>query len=174
MAGDGASLEALDERLGTVGRAMTSNVLELAPTLLASDAVRTLTEAGIAGAPVVEEGKVIGIITLRDLLDREAHAAAQVMTGPFLRGDRQLGALRVADVMTRDVFTAREDWPLSRAIMLMDDAGVNRLPVVDREERPIGILARDDVVRAVAMALREAQAETHRAAKPDWTLLEAD
>ncbi|MFB3739879.1 MAG: HPP family protein [Candidatus Velamenicoccus archaeovorus] len=175
MGGDRASLELLDEQLSTVGAAMTVNVLELAPTLLASEAVRILTEAGIAGAPVVEDGRVVGIITLRDLLDREGHGAAQVMTGPFLRADRQLGPLRVADVMTRDVFTAREDWPLSRAILLMDDAGVNRLPVVDREDRPIGILARDDVLRAVAMALREmAAARAERASRPDWTVLEAD
>ncbi|HEX9123296.1 MAG TPA: CBS domain-containing protein, partial [Actinomycetota bacterium] len=116
---------------------------------------------------------VVGVITLRDLLDRESHGASQV-TGPFLRGDRQLGGLHVADVMTREVVTAREDWPLSRAIVLMEDAGVNRLPVLDREDHPVGILARDDVVRAVAGALREAQAQEQRPSKPDWTLLEAD
>jgi CBS domain-containing protein len=173
MDGDGAFRKAVDERFGTVGRAMTSNVLELSPGLLASDAVRALTEAGVAGAPVVEGGKVVGVITLRDLLDRETPGASQV-TGPFLRGDRQLAGLYVADVMTRDVYTAQEDWPLSRAIMLMDEAGVNRLPVLDRDQRPVGILARDDVVRAVAKALREARAHEQREAKPDWTLLEAD
>lgn len=173
MDADGGFRRMVEERFGAVGAAMTSSVVELAPSLLAAEAVRILSEAGVAGGPVVEEGRLVGVITLGDLLGREHQGASQV-TGPFLRGDRQLGTLKVADVMTREVVTAREDWPLTRAIVLMDDAGVNRLPVVDRSDRPIGILAREDVVRAVASALRHASAAEERETKPDWTVLEVD
>ncbi|HZD79269.1 MAG TPA: CBS domain-containing protein [Actinomycetota bacterium] len=164
----------LQERFGRVREAMTSSVVELEPSLLAAEAVRLLSEAGVTGGPVVEDGRVVGIVTLSDLIGREHHAAAHV-TGPFLRSDRQLGNLKVTDVMTREVVTACEDWPLVRAIVTMDDAGVNRLPVLDAFDHPVGILARDDVVRAVAAALRWAErAEEHGAQVPDWTLLEAD
>jgi predicted transcriptional regulator len=143
-----------ESRFGTVGAAMTANVLTFEPETRASDAALQLAAAGVAGAPVLESGRVVGVLTLRDLLEREGHTASQ-MSGPFLRGERHLANLKVADVMTKEVVTAREEWPLTRAIEVMDAAGVSRLPVVDEADRSVGILARDDVLRAVARALRE-------------------
>jgi CBS domain-containing protein len=75
-------------------------------------------------------------------------------SGPFLRGERHLAQLTVADVMTKEIVTARADDPLAHAIVVMDSAGVNRLPVVDEQDRPVGILARDDILRALAAGLR--------------------
>ena len=50
--------------------------------------------------------------------------------------------------------TAQPDWPLVRAVRAMTDHGVNRLPVVDRAGRPLGVVTRDDVLRAVAACHR--------------------
>jgi len=78
-----------------------------------------------------------------------------VMTsGPFLSREHLLVRFRVADLMTFEQVTARADWPLGRAVLAMDEVGVNRLPVVDAEGRPVGILTRDDVVSALARRLR--------------------
>ena len=142
-----------EERFGTVGDAMTRRVLTFDSGMRASDAALRLASEGIAGVPVVDGTRVVGIITLRDLLEREGHVAAQT-SGPFLRGERHLSKLTVADVMTKDVDTTRADGPLVSAIDLMDSAGVSRLPVVDEEDRPLGILARDDVLRSIAAVLR--------------------
>jgi|GEM_PF-1545801 CBS domain-containing protein len=139
---------------GTVGRAMTANVFTLEPTTRASEAALRLSREGIAGAPVVEASVVVGIVTLRDLLEREGHLAPQT-SGPFLRGERHLANLTVADVMTRDVVTIHREDSLLHAIDVMDAVGVNRLPVVDERDRPVGILARDDVIHAIALAVRE-------------------
>lgn len=140
-------------RFGTVGDAMTRRVLTFEPGMRASDAALRLASEGIAGGPVVEEGRVVGVLTLRDLLEREGHVATQT-SGPFLRGERHLANLTVADVMTREVVTVHAGDPLAQAIELMDRAGVNRLPVVDEQDRAVGILARDDVLRAIAAVLR--------------------
>jgi CBS domain-containing protein len=53
--------------------------------------------------------------------------------------------------MSRDVVTAQADWPLTRAVEIMRRKGINRLPVVDGSGRLVGILTRDDVLRAVAL-----------------------
>jgi len=150
---DEAFRREVGRRFGSVGEAMTRRVLTFEPGMRASDAALRLAAEGIAGGPVVEGGRVVGVLTLRDLLEREGHVAAQT-SGPFLRGERHLAKLTVRDVMTAEVVTVRAGDPLVRAIELMDRAGVNRLPVVDEQERPVGILARDDVLRRVAAALR--------------------
>lgn len=151
MEHDAFSREA-ERRFGTVRDAMTKRVVTLEPGTRASDAAMRLAAEGVAGAPVVDGGAVVGILTLRDLVEREGLSTQT--TGPFLRGERHLSKLTVADVMTRSVVTARADWPLTRALELMDSAEVNRLPIVDDEGRPVGILARDDVLHAIATALR--------------------
>jgi CBS domain-containing protein len=52
--------------------------------------------------------------------------------------------------MSKSVCVATPELPLVEAVIKMDDRGVDRLPVVDVDGRPVGIVAREDVVRAVA------------------------
>jgi CBS domain-containing protein len=138
---------------GDVGEAMTARVVTFEPGMRASDAALRLSAEGVAGAPVLQSGRVVGVVSLSDLLAREGHLAPQT-SGPFLRGERHLANLTVAEVMTREVVTVHHREPLLHAIELMDAEGVNRLPVVDDLERVIGILARDDVLGAIARAVR--------------------
>jgi CBS domain-containing protein len=56
--------------------------------------------------------------------------------------------------MTAEPVTARADAPLAEAVLSMDRAGVNRVPVVDAGGRPVGILTRDDVLRVLARRIR--------------------
>jgi len=52
--------------------------------------------------------------------------------------------------MSDEPVTVRPDWPLVQAVRSMVDHGVSRVPVVDQTGIPLGILTRDDVLRAVA------------------------
>jgi CBS domain-containing protein len=144
----------LEDLLGTVGAAMTGEVVALAADLPADAAVRRLERVGVSGAPVVKAGRVVGVVTLRDLLTPASVAPPAMTSGPFLRHEHLLTRLRVAELMTFEPVTARADWPLGRAILAMDETGVNRLPVVHADGRPAGILTRDDVIGALARRLR--------------------
>jgi CBS domain-containing protein len=151
---DNSEISPLDEFLGTVGTAMTTGVLVLDSHTPADVAARRMEDSGVSGAPVVDEGRVVGVVTLADLLAR-AGAKRPIMTsGPFLRVEGALADLKVDEAMTAQVVTANPDWPLARAVSMMEEAGVNRLPVVDVEGRLVGILARDDVIRAIARSAR--------------------
>jgi CBS domain-containing protein len=102
----------------------------------------------VSGALVVDHGRVVGVVTRRDLLvptllDNPSHLQ---LPGRSAR----LTALGVSDLMSDEPVTAAPDRPLVQAVRAMIDHGVNRLPVVDRAGRPIGVLTRDGVLRAVA------------------------
>ena len=141
--------------LGTVEEAMTGRVLALAADTPADVAARRLEQAQVSGAPVVDRGRVIGVVTIRDLIAPALVAGANTQTtGPFLRHEHHLARYRVQDLMTSEPVTARADWPLARLVVAMEEAGVNRVPVVDDDGGPVGILTRDDVLRLLARRLR--------------------
>jgi CBS domain-containing protein len=146
------SLEGL---LGTVGEAMTGEVLVLEADTPVDVALRRLEHTQVSGAPVVDHGRVVGVVTLRDLLVPVMADGPVMTSGPFHRHEHQLTGYRVHELMTAEPVTARTDWPLAQAILAMEQAGVNRLPVVDSGGRPAGILTRDDVLRVLARRIRE-------------------
>jgi CBS domain-containing protein len=138
----------LERQLGTVGSAMTRDVVLLAADMSAEMALRRLDQKAVSGAPVVDHGRVAGVITRRDLL------VPTLLDDPFSaqapgRWTRLTG-LKVGDLMSDEPVTAEPDCPLVQAVRTMLDHGVNRLPVVDGAGRPLGVLTRDDVLRAVA------------------------
>ena len=137
--------------LGTVGEAMTRDVVLLAADMPAAMALRRLDEKAVSGAPVVEHGRIVGVITRRDLLvptllDNPAGSPA---LGVAWHRNR-LDGLRVRDLMSGEPVCAEPVWPLVGAVRTMIVHGVNRLPVVDQAGRSLGVLTRDDVLGAVA------------------------
>jgi CBS domain-containing protein len=143
----------LEHLLGTVGEAMTPQVVSVQVDTPADIALRRLEQARVSGAPVVDGGRVAGVVTVRDLLAPALGNGPARLTGPFHRHEHHLTAYRVRDLMTAEPITAGTDWSLARAISAMDQVGINRVPVVDTYGRPVGILTRDDVLRALARQL---------------------
>jgi CBS domain-containing protein len=141
--------------LGTVGEAMTGEVVALEADTPVDVAVRRLEHTQVSGAPVVDHGRVVGVVTLRDLLVPVLADGPVFTTGPFHRHEHQLTGYRVHELMTSELVTARPDWPLAQAVVAMEQAGINRLPVVDAAGRPAGILTRDDVLRVLARRIRD-------------------
>jgi CBS domain-containing protein len=140
----------LEHLLGTVGEAMTPQVVSVQVDTPADIALRRLEQAKVSGAPVVDGGRVAGVVTVRDLLTPVLGDGPARTTGPFHRHEHHLTAYRVRDLMTTEPITASTDWPLARAVSAMDQIGINRVPVVDMAGRPVGILTRNDVLRALA------------------------
>ena len=131
----------LERLLGTVGDAMTGAAVLVAADMPAEHALRRLDQQAVSGAPVVDRGRVVGVITRRDLLTPIPEQGSY---------ESPLAGLRVCDLMSTEPVTAGSDWPLVRAVREMVRHGVNRLPVVEATGRPVGVLTRDDVLRVLA------------------------
>jgi CBS domain-containing protein len=143
--------------LGTVDDAMTATVVTIGPDEPLGAAARALERAGVSGAPVLDGDRVVGVVTLRDILRSTGDGGGPVATtGPWLRHERDLdrsGRL-VADIMSRRTVTVRASDSVVDAAAHMQAAGVNRVPVVDDDHGLVGILTRDDIVAAVAASRR--------------------
>ncbi|HZA80494.1 MAG TPA: CBS domain-containing protein, partial [Actinomycetes bacterium] len=91
----------LEVLLGTVGAVMTRDVVLVAADMAAELALRRLDRGAVSGAPVVERGRVVGVVTRRDLLVPTLAGAPARSAGPLGGGSwYRLVGLRVTDLMS--------------------------------------------------------------------------
>ncbi len=145
------------------GHIMTKNVISVSPNDEIEKAARLLLEHKISGMPVVdEESRVVGIISEGDLVIREqevkAPAFSEILGGViFLESQKRFFeelkktiALTVDELMSRKVYTVNEETPLEQIATLMSKKAVNRVPVVDGNNKLVGIVTRQDIIRQLA------------------------
>jgi CBS domain-containing protein len=147
----------------TVADIMTRDVLTVKPTTPLSDAIKLLVDRQISGLPVVDDGgKLVGVISESDLMWREKGLdlpphilfldSVIYLENP-LKHERDLHKVlgqTVGEVMTDRPISITIHSTLPMAARIMHDKKIHRLPVVDAEDRPIGILTQSDIVRAIA------------------------
>lgn len=112
--------------------------LSIADTLMRAARIRHL--------PVVDEGRVVGIVSQRDLF---FNALVRALGFGSAARDRMLDSIVVKEVMTEDVVTTTPDVEVRVAAKVMVDRKIGCLPVVDAEAL-VGILSESDIVSAVA------------------------
>jgi len=120
---------------------MTREVLTVGPETTAAEALALCRENRIRHLPVLEGGRLVGVIS-----DRDLRAATPVLGDPA-RADA-LQSIRVGDEMARDVATTRPDDPIEDAALAMYERKIGCLPVVDGEGLLVGIVTSSDVLRA--------------------------
>ena len=145
---------ALERLLGTVGEAMTAEVVALQADTPADVATQRLEHMQVSGAPVVDHGRVVGVVTCVTCSRRPGRRPRSDHR-PVPRHEHHLTGYLVRELMTAEPVRARADAPLAEAVLAMDQAGVNRVPVVDASGGPVGILTRDDVLRVLARSIRQ-------------------
>lgn len=121
----------------TVNELMTRELVTLKETQNLAIADELLRLNRIRHLPVVRQGKLVGLITHRDLLK----ATGLKCPDP----DKQ--PLWVSDIMNRDVRTVRPDTPLREAVSIMLKNKFGCLPVVAEDGNLVGIVTEADLVR---------------------------
>ena len=151
---------------------MTRLVVTLRPQETIQEAARRLLSNRISGAPVVDGGRLVGVISEADLVRAYTpparSRASLVATTPLmflLRGTPPHDAhnTTVRDVMTTAVISISPGASLWEAAALIDRHGIRRLPVVDAEGVVVGIVARADLVRAMARSDGEITSSVRKA-----------
>ncbi|MFJ8112003.1 CBS domain-containing protein [Streptomyces sp. NPDC096132] len=154
-----------------VGEVMTVDVVEAHPETSFKDVVRLLDRHRISGLPVVDDDdKVVGVISETDLIRRQAARSSdgrvrRFRMRPLGRSARRADALARAttakELMSTPAITVHPEQRIADAARLMERHGVERLPVVDEEDRLIGIATRRDLLRVFLRTDEEIGREIH-------------
>ncbi|MFF1414638.1 CBS domain-containing protein [Streptomyces sp. NPDC058289] len=111
-----------------VGFLMTDEVVSVIGRTPSTDVAALLVEHDISGVPVVDsDDRVLGVISRTDLLNQDTLTAQDLMTAPAV--------------------TVHAEQTVTEAARLITRRGVTRLPVVDDEDRLVGIVTRRDLLR---------------------------
>jgi acetoin utilization protein AcuB len=132
---------------------MTKDPQTVSATTPVMEAMQRLREGGFRRLPVVREGRLVGIVTDRDL--KEA-TPSKATTLSIYELNYLLSKLLVKDVMVASVVTVSPDDPIEHAALLMEEHRVSGLPVIE-DGRLTGILTITDLLRAFVafLGLRE-------------------
>jgi CBS domain-containing protein len=157
----------------TVADIMTRQVVSVRPDTPVARIVELLIDRALRSAPVVdEENRVIGIITDGDLLTRGATELPLALQRELSLAERAATIETLAahphtaaDLMTPNPITLPETTPLAEAAAVMADRGLKRIPVVDAQNRLVGMVSRSDLLATVAEGLRQRPATPIR--QPD-------
>jgi acetoin utilization protein AcuB len=124
---------------------MTRKVVTVGAEASAAEALALCRESRIRHLPVLEGGRLVGIIS-----DRDLRSAAPALGDPARV--EALGRIRVADEMVRDVATVHPEDPIEDAAVAMYERKIGCLPVVDGDDLA-GIVTSSDVLRAFVRLL---------------------
>lgn len=114
---------------------MTSDPRSVSPDAPVADASRIMRDEDTGIVPIVEDGKLIGTITDRDIVVR------------LIAESRDASSATVRDIASTDLVTVDPQQDLDEALRLMAQHQVRRLPVVEEDGRLVGILSQADVAR---------------------------
>jgi CBS domain-containing protein/anti-sigma regulatory factor (Ser/Thr protein kinase) len=94
----------------------------------------------ISGVPVLEEGNLVGIISLEDIVRAMEKNELSATTSQY---------------MTRDVVMVASYDSIVKAIRVFTEKGLGRLPVVDEDEKLVGMITKGDITRGILVALQK-------------------
>ena len=113
----------------------TPNLITLDGLSTIRDAARVLSTKSIEGAPVMDDGEIMGMVTLSDISRALAESREE---------------MKVVDIMTKNTITINEDVMIADAIEIMNKNHIGRLIVVDQAGNARGIVTRTDLLDKIA------------------------
>ncbi|MFA4843284.1 MAG: CBS domain-containing protein, partial [Candidatus Omnitrophota bacterium] len=138
---------------------MTKEVVSIKPEDSARDALDLLFKMRISGLPVMDsQGKLVGMFTEKGVLKHILPSYVEKV-GRFIyeenpksthRKFAELSNIKVSQLMRQDVVTAAEDVTLCEVARIMLTQKVRRVPVLDKNCKVVGIVAREDILKAFA------------------------
>jgi CBS domain-containing protein/anti-sigma regulatory factor (Ser/Thr protein kinase) len=119
---------------------MTTALRTASPDMPLAKVLDILRINRISGVPVLENGELVGILSLEDIVRAMEKNDLSAITGHY---------------MTRDVVTVASYDSIVKAIRIFTEKGLGRLPVVDENRQLVGMITKGDITRGILVALQK-------------------
>ena len=126
-----------------VGERMSHPVISVSPEMPINEALAMFKKEHIRRAPVVKDGKMLGIVSERDLLNA---SPSPVTSLSIWEMNYLISKVTVKQVMSRKVKTVDVDTPIEEAARIMADSKIGGLPVM-RSGKVVGVITETDLFR---------------------------
>lgn len=126
-----------------VGYRMSKPVITIPPDMPINDALITMKKDHIRRAPVIQNGKLIGIVSDKDLLNASPSQATSLSVWEM---NYLLSKITVKDVMTKKVMTVDENTPIEEAARILADNKIGGMPVM-RGDKVVGMITETDLFK---------------------------
>ncbi len=133
----------------TVRDWMTTNPVTITPQTSLADAHRLMKQKKVRRLPVMDNGKLVGIVALSDVLEAEP---SQATTLSIYELNYLLAELKVEKIMKKPVITVTPDTSIRDAANLMLTHKIGGLPVVDGDQL-VGIITESDIFRMIVRTM---------------------
>ncbi|KAF1051995.1 MAG: Magnesium transporter MgtE [Stenotrophomonas maltophilia] len=120
---------------------MSTDIRSIGPAARVEEAWRLLDAHHLKALPVLQDGRLVGILTLTDLFRGMHRRGLQRLRSAF--------GQTVGNLMTHRVRTISEDTPLAELVAPLSDHGLHCLPVVNAQGQLVGMLSQSDLIAAV-------------------------
>jgi acetoin utilization protein AcuB len=128
---------------------MTKNPITVDSSTLVLDAQKIMKEQNIRRLPIVDKGKLVGIVTHHDLLEASPSPATSLSVHEL---NYLLSKMKVKDIMKKNPVTITPDTPFEEALRIGQEKKIGSFPVVDKGKL-VGIATESDIVRFLTRAL---------------------
>ncbi len=126
-----------------VGERMSKPVISIPSDMPINEAINLMRTRQIRRTPVVKDGKLVGIVSDKDLLNASPSPATSLSVWEM---NYLLSKITVKDVMTARVLTVQEDTPIEEAARIMADNKIGGMPVM-RDQQVVGIITETDLFK---------------------------
>lgn len=131
---------------------MTRHVVTITPETSLPEAHRLMTDKKIRRLPVLENGRLVGIVTLGDVRGAEPSGATTLSIWEL---NYLLAKLEIREIMAHNPVTISPEATIGEASRLMLEKKISGLPVVDKSGQLAGIITESDVFRMVVQRWHE-------------------
>ena len=125
---------------------MSKNVITVDVNESLLDAIKLLKQNDIGRLPVMKKGKLVGIVTDRDVKRASGSDATSLEVHELLY---LLSTLKIEKIMTKDPITIPPDFTIGEIAQVLFENRISGLPVVDDQGRVLGIVTQDDLFKAM-------------------------
>jgi len=128
---------------------MTKNPITVDSETLVLDAQKIMKESNIRRLPIVDKGKLVGIVTQHDLLQASPSPATSLSVHEL---NYLLAKMKVKEVMKKNPVTFTPDTPFEEALRIGQEKKIGSFPVMDKGKL-VGIATESDIVRFLTRSL---------------------